>query len=96
MRQQSENPYSTAKCKGNIPWIPRLKNKQKKLIMEKQTSLKLRNITTLHINALTHLCFERALYFTFRLYFTGNHKYTDIDILHQTTWPCPLRWSSEC
>lgn len=24
LRQQSENPYSTAKCKGNIPWIPRL------------------------------------------------------------------------
>lgn len=24
LRQQSENPYNTAKCKGNIPWIPRL------------------------------------------------------------------------
>lgn len=24
LRQQSENPYSTAKCKGNIPLIPRL------------------------------------------------------------------------
>lgn len=29
LRQQSENPYSTAKCKGNIPWIPRLGKKTK-------------------------------------------------------------------
>lgn len=36
LRQQSENPYSTAKCKGNIPWIPRLE-------MPKDTDQKVRN-----------------------------------------------------
>ena len=38
LRQQSENPYSTAKCKGNIPWIPRLETEKQMKINAFETS----------------------------------------------------------
>lgn len=63
LRQQSENPYSTAKCKGNIPWMPRLEEQRTQV-----ESL---------VESLTPTDTGRSL-------------------ISVVTWPCLLRWSSEC
>lgn len=34
LRQQSENPKRTAKCRGNMSWIPRLPGDEKGVRME--------------------------------------------------------------